>query len=398
MDEAILLMRWQSQEGLVRLGIFTGTGERVVPVDPALASWDAVIQSCRDTGESLSTWARRWLAGHSSLEVDPAAWIVPLDIGEVWTADVTNRLSRDARDEDMAEAQRLDARLADAVRPELLWKGLGRHAAGPFDTVGLRPDATWHVPEARLTAVLDDQGAVFGYTIAHDLTARDLEAAHPRYWPQAKIFFHSTALGPAVVLADTVDPYALTMTSEIWRHGVRLWQGRVETARLTLRFDDLVTWLGRAWPLAPWSAVMVGTGLVPPNEVALEDGDEVRSEMSPVGALTNHARRIDSSWVSVVKPSQRVVRIDPRDTVAVCLGSLSPGKSLSEYDVIVRDAIPFGHKIALIAMAPGDPVIKYGEKIGVASRAIAPGEHVHTHNVESVRGRGDLTTERSEGA
>ena len=58
--------------------------------------------------------------------------------------------------------------------------------------------------------------------------------------------------------------------------------------------------------------------------------------------------------------------------------------------VTLRRAIPFGHKVALAAIVAGRPVIKYGEVIGLATADIAPGEHVHVHNVESQRGRGDL--------
>jgi altronate dehydratase small subunit len=52
--------------------------------------------------------------------------------------------------------------------------------------------------------------------------------------------------------------------------------------------------------------------------------------------------------------------------------------------------IPTGHKIALRAVAAGALVHKYGQPIGRASAAIVPGEHVHVHNVDGVRGRGDL--------
>ena len=43
--------------------------------------------------------------------------------------------------------------------------------------------------------------------------------------------------------------------------------------------------------------------------------------------------------------------------------------------------IPYGHKIALRALAAGDAVIKYGQRIGLAAAPIAAGEHVHTHNL-----------------
>jgi altronate dehydratase small subunit len=57
--------------------------------------------------------------------------------------------------------------------------------------------------------------------------------------------------------------------------------------------------------------------------------------------------------------------------------------------ITLSDRIPFGHKFAFCPIQQGDPIIKYGEVIGVATREIAPGQHVHVHNLESRRGRGD---------
>ncbi len=56
----------------------------------------------------------------------------------------------------------------------------------------------------------------------------------------------------------------------------------------------------------------------------------------------------------------------------------------------LADDIPYGHKIAIKSIGRGSPVKKYGEEIGLASMDIEPGEHVHVHNLESNRGRGDL--------
>lgn len=63
----------------------------------------------------------------------------------------------------------------------------------------------------------------------------------------------------------------------------------------------------------------------------------------------------------------------------------------SDIQVIAGDDIAYGHKIALMDIAKGDTILKYGLSIGSASRDIQAGAHVHTHNVESNRGRGDLT-------
>jgi altronate dehydratase small subunit len=64
-------------------------------------------------------------------------------------------------------------------------------------------------------------------------------------------------------------------------------------------------------------------------------------------------------------------------------------KGSSECLKILSD-IPYGHKIAIRDIRKGEPVIKYGETIGAATGNISKGEHVHVHNMDSMRGRGDL--------
>ncbi len=75
------------------------------------------------------------------------------------------------------------------------------------------------------------------------------------------------------------------------------------------------------------------------------------------------------------------IRLHTDDDVLVALEDLVPGRSLGEGMPVPSAAVPSGHKIALRAIRKGDPVRKYGQVIGVASADIAPGEHVHLHNV-----------------
>jgi len=56
----------------------------------------------------------------------------------------------------------------------------------------------------------------------------------------------------------------------------------------------------------------------------------------------------------------------------------------------IREKIPYGHKFALKDIPKGEEVFKYGEVIGRSTCDIPSGKHVHVHNVESLRGRGDL--------
>jgi hypothetical protein len=84
--------------------------------------------------------------------------------------------------------------------------------------------------------------------------------------------------------------------------------------------------------------------------------------------------------------------ISDRDNVATALERLESGRVLTfgAASVTVRGTIPPGHKVALAPIAAGEAVIKYGSPIGLATQAIAAGDHVHVHNVASTRGRGDL--------
>jgi altronate dehydratase len=87
-----------------------------------------------------------------------------------------------------------------------------------------------------------------------------------------------------------------------------------------------------------------------------------------------------------------ILIISARDNVGTALEPLESGRILTIGESILRvvDDVPRGHKVALREIRAGDPVIKYGSSIGIASARIAAGSHVHTHNVASVRGRGDL--------
>ena len=87
-----------------------------------------------------------------------------------------------------------------------------------------------------------------------------------------------------------------------------------------------------------------------------------------------------------------VIVISAADNVATALEPLDAGRSLriGDAEITAAEAIPRGHKIALRAIRAGEAVVKYGSPIGSASADIAAGAHVHTHNVNSARGRGDL--------
>jgi len=89
-----------------------------------------------------------------------------------------------------------------------------------------------------------------------------------------------------------------------------------------------------------------------------------------------------------------VIRVE--DNVATAIRNLEAGHEAAVgigeevTRLKLRQSIDYGHKMALNDIARGEKILKYAAVIGQATQAIKAGEHVHVHNVESLRGRGDL--------
>lgn len=81
----------------------------------------------------------------------------------------------------------------------------------------------------------------------------------------------------------------------------------------------------------------------------------------------------------------KLIRITERDNVAVALHAASKGETLKAGDAVVtvREDIPQGHKIALVPLAAGEAVVKYGFPIGHATEPVEAGSWVHTHNMRT---------------
>lgn len=92
------------------------------------------------------------------------------------------------------------------------------------------------------------------------------------------------------------------------------------------------------------------------------------------------------------------LKVDDLDNVATIFANgitdgmqveMRDKKGVSEI-ITVHGDVPYGHKIAVKDIAKGQAIMKYGESIGRASCDIAKGDYVHVHNLEAMRGRGDL--------
>ncbi|MGM0887423.1 MAG: UxaA family hydrolase [Bacillota bacterium] len=95
----------------------------------------------------------------------------------------------------------------------------------------------------------------------------------------------------------------------------------------------------------------------------------------------------------------KTLYLSRKDSVAVALAEIPANTSvvvkseLEELVVAILEPIRFGHKFAVKAIKEGEDIIKYGEVIGAASAFIPAGAHVHVHNLEGKRGRGDKIAE-----
>ena len=209
----------------------------------------------------------------------------PVESQEVWAAGVTYERSREAR---TAESNEPDVyeRVYDAERPELFFKAAGWRARGPEESIAVRADSTWDVPEPELALVVAADLTVVALTIGNDVSSRSIEGDNPLYLPQAKVYDGSCAVGPALVLVDDVSQ-ARTIAAEIERDGTVVWKDETSTARLRREADELAEWLGRAMSFPCGAVLLTGTGIVPPDDFSLKAGDVVRISIDGLGTLTN---------------------------------------------------------------------------------------------------------------
>ena len=220
-------------------------------------------------------------------EPDMGALLAPIEPPEVWAAGVTYERSRRARVEE-SRVQDVYSLVYDAERPEIFLKDAGgRRTVGPGGTIGVRSDGLWTVPEAEVGLVLGRDGRILGATAANDVTARDIEGANPLYLPQAKIFAGACAIGPAVLTPDEwPESFAIRCTIAA-EDGAVLWEGETSTDQMRRAFGELVSWLVRENPVPAGSVLLTGTGLVPPDDVALAPGQRVAVAISGIGTLVN---------------------------------------------------------------------------------------------------------------
>ncbi|MBH66380.1 MAG: fumarylacetoacetate hydrolase [Chloroflexi bacterium] len=215
-----------------------------------------------------------------------ATLLPPVDAPEVWAFGVTYM---DSMRERQAESGSPDVygKVYDADRPEAFFKATLDRLQSPFADVGIRADSGWDVPEPEL-AFVTYGGKIVGYTCGNDMSSRTIEGENPLYLPQAKVYDKSASLGPALVSKESIgDAQQLGVTLVIERDGKEAFQGQANTSEMKRDCEYLVDWLVRHNTIPDGTSVMTGTGIIPPPEFTLTEGDVVHITIDKIGTLTN---------------------------------------------------------------------------------------------------------------
>jgi 2-dehydro-3-deoxy-D-arabinonate dehydratase len=231
-------------------------------------------------------------APQASIPVAAVTLKAPIDRQEVWAAGVTYLRSRDARMEESSQRDVYD-RVYDADRPELFLKATPNRVSGPGEPIAIRGDSGWDVPEPELVILLNARGELVGFTIGNDVSSRSIEGENPLYLPQAKVYSRCAALGPVLVTVDELpDVSNLEIQLTIRRNGTVLFQESTATSQLHRSPTDLTEYLLRDNEFPAGVFLMTGTGIVPPSEFTLQDGDEVTIRIEGIGSLVNPVVRL----------------------------------------------------------------------------------------------------------
>ena len=214
----------------------------------------------------------------------------PIESQEVWAAGVTYRRSLEARSEEAISADPYD-RVYTAERPELFFKATPNRVRGPGQDLLIRSDSTWDVPEPELAVVCNSRLEVVGYTIGNDLSSRSIEGENPLYLPQAKVFDGCCGLGPYITAAWDYHPAGRRIELVIMRSGAEVFRAATSTSEMRRSIAELVSYLGRDQRFDSGVILLTGTGVVPPPDFTLREGDEVTVRIDGLGELTNPIRR-----------------------------------------------------------------------------------------------------------
>lgn len=213
----------------------------------------------------------------------------PISSQEVWAAGVTYLRSRDARMEESEDAGSADCyqKVYEAERPELFFKALPHRVAGHNQSVNIRKDSTWNVPEPELALYINSTGDIQAYTIGNDMSSRSIEGENPLYLPQAKVYERSAGIGPCLFVINKPVSLDTTIQMNIYRDGQKMFDDATTLAKMKRSLKELATWLFSELDFEHGCFLLTGTCVVPPADFTLQENDVVNISIDGIGTLTN---------------------------------------------------------------------------------------------------------------
>jgi 2-dehydro-3-deoxy-D-arabinonate dehydratase len=251
-------------------------------------NWDAFLND-DSLFSKMSKAIKNVAASAGAAELVKTELQAPIQSQEIWASGVTYYRSKVGRQEESKEAGGGDfyARVYEAERPEIFFKSTAARAVGHGGKVRIRKDSTWDVPEPELTLVITSAGKIVGYTIGNDMSSRSIEGENPLYLPQAKTYDGCAGLGPCIFVTEDPLPSDTLIQIEILRKNNKVFSGDVAINQIKRKFTDLVSFLYRECSFPNGSFLMTGTGIVPGSDFTLQQGDEMRITIPPIGTLIN---------------------------------------------------------------------------------------------------------------
>lgn len=278
------LCRFRTLEGDVRVGLVANRREVIDLGAAGITRMHSLLEH-ENAFTQLDQLSHQSLPRFAMSEVRLCA---PVERQEVWAAGVTYSRSKTARMEESNFSATAYDRVYDAERPELFFKAMPEKVVPPGESVGIRNDARWSVPEPELALVINSRGKVAGLTIGNDMSSRDIEGENLLYLPQAKIYDRSCALGPWITIGVTETlARQWSISIEIRRKGECVFVGQTSVGKIKRSFEELAGYLFRSQVFANGAILLTGTGIVPPDTFSLQAGDLVEIEVDGIGVLQN---------------------------------------------------------------------------------------------------------------
>lgn len=246
------------------------------------------IHQLRDILENPNALGKFATLSPDVISLESVRLLAPVEEQEVWAAGVTYLRSKKARMEESDFSASAYDKVYEAARPEIFFKSLGEKVSGPGGPIGIRQDAKWNVPEPELALVINSRRELVGFTIGNDMSSRDIEGENLLYLPQAKIYKHSCALGPCILIGDEDQARLWTISVAIKRNGETVFSGETKISQIKRHFSNLIEYLFRSQEFPDGVILLTGTGVVPGDDFTLQAQDQVTISIPAIGELTNN--------------------------------------------------------------------------------------------------------------